>query len=47
MDQASWRRAIVRALVWAGLIAVSICLWWLIGRAFVALGPLPALGAII
>jgi hypothetical protein len=47
MVRASWRRAALRALVWAGLIAASLYLWWVIGRALLALGPLPAPAAIL
>lgn len=28
MDSVAWRRAVLRTLVFAGLIAVSILLWW-------------------
>jgi len=46
MDSAAWRRAILRALVWAALIAASLYLWWLIGRALLAAGPMPAPGTL-
>lgn len=41
MDSASWRRAVLRTLVWAGVIALSVYLWWLIGRAFFGAGAIP------
>lgn len=47
MHSAAWRMAILRALVWAGLIALSVCLWWLIGRVILAVGPLSAPSAVM
>ncbi len=37
-----WQRAVLRALVFATIIVMSILLWWLILRLFIAAGPLPA-----
>lgn len=42
MDEAAWRRAVLRVIVWAGLIALSILMWWMLLRLFIAAGPLPA-----
>ncbi|WP_210162771.1 hypothetical protein [Kaistia adipata] len=46
MGSKAWRRAIQRALVWTALIALSVYLWGVIGRAFLAAGLLPVPGAL-
>jgi hypothetical protein len=35
------REAVLRTLVYAGLIALSILLWWALLKLFIDAGPLP------